>query len=328
MNAFGYARATDVAAAVAIAAAEPGAVFVAGGTEQLNLIKDRIQQPALLVDINPLPLATIDVDERSLRLGALARMSDVAADPRVGERFPVLREALLLSASPQVRNMAALGGNLLQRTRCPYYRTAGFACNRRDPGSGCAAIGGENRWHAVFGDSEHCIAVYPSDLAVALVALVALVHAEGPNGPRTIPLEDLHLLPGDTPERETALEHGELIVGIEVPVSPVARRSTYLKVRDRASFEFALVSVAAALELADDGTVRDARLALGGVAPKPWRARAVEAALRGRPLSEATVAGAAGATAEGATPQPGNAFKVELAKCAVVRALNMVGGTA
>jgi xanthine dehydrogenase YagS FAD-binding subunit len=274
-----------------------------------------------------LPLTTIEVGQDILRIGALARMGDIAADPAVRDAFPVLAQALLSAASPQVRNMAAIGGNLLQRTRCPYFRVGDFACNRRDPGSGCAAIGGENRWHAIVGGSDHCIAVHPSDPAVALLALDAIVLTEGPRGPRRIPLAEFYLLPGDTPERETALEHGELIVAVELPVSPVARNSAYLKVRDRASFEFALVSVAAALHL-EDGVVREARLALGGVAPVPWRAREADEALRNQSLNEDTIARAADAAVEGATPQPGNTFKVELARRAVVRALGVVGGLA
>ena len=326
MNAFQYARAADVGSAVATLTAEPDAVFIAGGTEQLNLIKEHIQAPSLLVDINTLPLTAIEASEQAVWIGALARMGDIAADPAIQDAFPVLAQALLSAASPQVRGMAAIGGNVLQRTRCPYYRVGNFACNRRDPGSGCAAIGGENRWHAILGGSDHCIAVHPSDPAVALLALDAVVLTEGVSGSRRIPFTEFYLLPGDTPERETVLEHGELIVAIELPVSPVARRSAYLKVRDRASFEFALVSVAAALDVADDGTIREARLALGGVAPAPWRAREAEEALRGQILGEATIAHAAEAALAGAKPQPSNAFKVELTRRAVVRALGTVGG--
>lgn len=324
MNAFRYARAADVPAAVATVVGESGAVFIAGGTEQLNLIKGRIQQPSLVVDINALPLTTIETDEGVVRIGALARMSDVAADPTIRDDYPVLAQALLVAASAQVRNMAAIGGNLLQRTRCPYYRVGGFACNRRDPGSGCAAIGGENRWHAILGGSEHCIAVHPSDPAVALLALDAAVLTAGPAGERRIPLRELYVLPGDTPERETVLEHGELIVGIALPIAAVTRRSSYLKVRDRESFEFALVSVAAALHV-EDGVVREARLALGGVAPMPWRARAAEDAMRNQALDEQSIALAAEVAVAEATPQPGNTFKVELARRAVVRALTTVG---
>jgi xanthine dehydrogenase YagS FAD-binding subunit len=324
MNAFQYARANHVAAAVATVSGEPRAAFIAGGTEQLNLLKDRIQTLSLLVDINALPLTAIETGPDFLRIGALARMGDIAAEPAVRDAYPVLSQALLSAASPQVRNMAAIGGNLLQRTRCPYFRVGHFACNRRDPGSGCAAIGGENRWHAIFGGSEHCIAVHPSDPAVALLALDAIVVTEAPSGSRRIPLASFYRLPGDTPQRETVLEHGELIVAIELPAAPGARRSAYLKVRDRASFEFALVSVAAALHL-EDGVVREARLALGGVAPVPWRARAAEEALRGQPIEAMTITRAAETAVADATPQPGNGFKVELARRAVARALAIVG---
>jgi xanthine dehydrogenase YagS FAD-binding subunit len=264
--------------------------------------------------VNALPLAAVEaLPSGGVRIGALARMADVARHQLIREPYRVLAEALEAGASAQLRNMATMGGNLMQRTRCPYFRDVAFACNKRAPGSGCAAIGGVNRWHAILGTSDHCIAVHPSDAAVALAALEATVRVQGPAGERTIPFADFHRLPGDTPHVETALEHGELITAIDLPALPWARRSHYRKVRDRASYEFALVSAAVALDLAD-GRVRDARIALGGVGTKPWRAHAAEAALRGQPLDERTIAAAAEAAVAGATPRPDNAFKVELAR--------------
>ncbi|MBV9521731.1 MAG: FAD binding domain-containing protein, partial [Alphaproteobacteria bacterium] len=255
---------------------------------------------------------------------ALARMSDVADHPEVRASYPVIAEALLASASPQVRNMATMGGNLLQRTRCGYFRDAAMACNKRAPGSGCAAIGGEHRLHAVLGGSEHCIATHPSDLAVALAALDAVIVTRGPSGERRIPAETFHLLPGDTPERENALARGELILAIEVPDDRHARRSHYLKVRDRASFEFALASAAVALAI-DDGTIRAARIALGGIATKPWRAREAEEMLIGAAAGEASFERAASAALAGAQPLEQNAFKVQLARRTLVRALSTIG---
>jgi xanthine dehydrogenase YagS FAD-binding subunit len=326
VNPFTYTLAIDIDAAVAQMAGEPGAAFVAGATELANWMKDGIQSPTLLIDINALPLNEIIVSADGLRLGALARMSDVAATPAIRRAYPVLSEALELGASPQIRNMGTMGGNLLQRTRCPYFRETSFPCNKRDPGSGCAALSGEHRLHAIFGASDACIAVHPSDLAVALTALGALVHTRRPGGARTFPIDELYVPPGDAPDRETILEHGELIIGVEIPNSPFAARSYYLKVRERASFEFALVSVAACLELAGpDNIVRSARIALGGVAYKPWRARAAEAVLIGSRLSDQRMSAAGAAAVEGAQPHRDNAFKVQLAEHAVVRALTTVG---
>jgi xanthine dehydrogenase YagS FAD-binding subunit len=327
MHPFSYARVGDVASAVALASSHPNAAFVAGGTELLNWIKDGLVGHTLLIDVNGLPLGQVAVAADGARIGALARMSDVAAIPALRAAFPVLSEALLAGASPQVRNMASIGGNLLQRTRCWYFRDAAFACNKRWPGAGCPAIAGENRWHAILGGSDQCIAVHPSDLAVALLALDATVLLEGPGGTRRIAIDDFYLLPGQTPEHETALGAGELIVGIEVPTTGFAARSHYLKVRDRASFEFALVSAAVALDL-DDGTVRDARVALGGVAPRPWRAREAEAALRGQPLTPETVAAAGAAAVQSAVGYEHNAFKIELTRRVIARALATVGGLA
>jgi xanthine dehydrogenase YagS FAD-binding subunit len=302
------------------AAAEPGGMFIAGGTDLMQLLKDNVFAPTRLVDLDGLPMRGIEVTPAGIRIGALERMSDVAANPAVRRDWPVIAEALLASASPQVRNMATMGGNLLQRTRCGYFRDTGFACNKRVPGSGCPAIHGENRMLAILGGSEHCIASHASDLAVALVALDATVALSGPNGVRRVPVGELHRLPGDTPHIETILEPGEIIVALEVPASAVARRSHYLKVRDRASFEFALVSAAVALDT-DGGMIREAHVAMGGVGTKPWRLPAVEMALRGQPVGQATFVAAASVAPEGAMPRRQNGFKVKLMQRTLVRAL-------
>jgi xanthine dehydrogenase YagS FAD-binding subunit len=316
-----YARATDVDSAIATVREHRDSAFLAGGTTEIDLVRQNVLRPGLLVDINDLPLNRVeDLPEGGLRIGALARMSDVAQAAGVVRRFPVISQALLLGASAQLRNMASMGGNLCQRVRCSYFRDATSPCNKRDPGSGCAALGGFNRGHAILGTSDKCIATHPSDVAVALVALDAVVHTRGPGSERAIPVDDFFLLPGDSPEREHPLEHGELIVAIEVPATPTARRSIYLKFRDRESYEFALVSVAAAVRI-QDGTIADVRLALGGVGTKPWRARRAEASLLGQPAGEASFAEAAGQELAMATPRPLNAFKVELAQRAIVRAL-------
>ena len=327
MRPFSYLQASDEGAAVATVAENPSASFVAGGTEMLNWMKDGIEEPGLLVDVNALPFKDVEARGHSVRIGAMCTMSDVASEPAVREAYPALAEALEASASPQLRNMATIGGNLLQRTRCPYFRETSFACNKRSPGSGCSALAGEHRMHAILGASDACVAVHPSDLAVALVALDAVVHTRGAGGERTIPIDDFYLLPGSAPERETVLQHGELIVGVEVPASPFAARSRYLKVRERASYEFALVSTAVAIELVD-GTVSSARVALGGVAPKPWRARAAEEVLVGDRLDAAAIAAAGAVAVRGARPLRDNAFKVRLAERAVVRALSEIGGAA
>jgi xanthine dehydrogenase YagS FAD-binding subunit len=324
---FSYLQASDEGAAVATVAKNPSASFVAGGTEMLNWMKDGIEEPDLLVDVNALPFKDVEVRGHNVRIGAMCTMSDVASEPAVREAYPALAEALEASASPQLRNMATIGGNLLQRTRCPYFRETSFPCNKRSPGSGCSALAGEHRMHAILGASDACVAVHPSDLAVALVALDAVVHTRGAGGERTIPIDDFYLLPGSAPERETVLQHGELIVGVEVPASPFAARSRYLKVRERASYEFALVSTAVAIELVD-GTVSSARVALGGVAPKPWRARAAEEVLVGGRLDAAAIAAAGAVAVRGARPLRDNAFKVRLAERAVVRALSEIGGAA
>lgn len=327
MKPFSYLRAEDTASALASLSAHPDAAYIAGGTTLLDLMKDQVAQPALLVDITRLPLRGIEASEDGVLIGALTTMSEVAEHALIRQRYPLVVEALLASASQQLRNMATLGGNLLQRTRCSYFRDPVFACNKRVPGSGCAALTGENRTHAILGTSAHCIATHGSDLAVALVALDAHVLLEGPAGRRRMALRDLYLLPGATPEREHVLAPAELIVAIELPTAFNASRSAYLKVRDRASYEFALVSAAAALEL-EGATIRAARLALGGVGTIPWRARSAELILQGAPLSREVFAAAAVAALEGAQPQRDNAFKIELARRTVVRILSEVGGVA
>ena len=276
MHPFSLERPADLAAALALRAqagrTDADVEYIAGGTDMVQLLQENVRRPVRLVSLAGLLDNTVEVTAQGLHLGASATMADVAANPKVAAEYPVIAEALLNSASPQVRNQATMGGNLLQRTRCPFFRDTGYsACNKRAPGSGCAALGGENRWHAVLGGSEHCIAVHASDLAVALVALDAVVHVRGSRGERTVPLAEFHRLPGATPHIETVLRPSEVITAIVVPSSPAARRSHYLKVRDRASFEFAVVSAAVALEMQADGRIRQARVALGGVGTRPWR---------------------------------------------------------
>jgi xanthine dehydrogenase YagS FAD-binding subunit len=317
-----YSRATDIDAALALAAASPTSAFLAGGTNEVDLLRAGLSASTHLVDINDLPLSAVeDRGDDGLHIGALARMSDVARNPSVADRYPAISRALLLSASEQLRNMASMGGNLLQRTRCPYLRDGVSPCNKRVPGSGCAALEGLNRGHAVLGTSERCIATHPSDVAVALVAFDAVVWTLGSRGARALPIDDFFLLPGATPDVEHPIGPGELILGIDVPAAPIASGSTYLKVRDRQSYEFALVSVAAALEV-QKGMVVDARLGLGGVGTKPWRARRAEAELVGGPASEAAFRRAAEAELEPAVVREHNAFKVELAQRAIVRGLS------
>jgi xanthine dehydrogenase YagS FAD-binding subunit len=320
----GYSRAATVEEALALADGTPGSAFLAGGTTEIDLIRAGIAHDDHLVDINDLPLTAVEpLPNGGLRIEALARMSDVAREPAVVERFPAISQALLLGASQQLRNMASMGGNLLQRTRCAYLRDGISPCNKRDPGSGCAALDGFNRGHAILGASEHCIATHPSDVAVALAAFDAVVHTVRRDGERFIAFDDFFPLPGAAPELEHPLDRGELIVGIEVPRATIARRSVYLKLRDRRSYEFALVSVAAALEV-EGGVVADARLAFGGVAPRPWRARLAEAALIGGPADATAFRLAADAELEEAVVRRHNAFKVELAARAAVRALSAV----
>jgi xanthine dehydrogenase YagS FAD-binding subunit len=321
MRAFDYLRAGSVDDAI-MALADPDTRCLAGGTNLLDLMKGYVEQPTRLVDITRLPLADIrGLPGGGLRIGALVSNTDLANDRTVRERYPLLSQALVAGASPQLRNMASVGGNLLQRTRCHYFTDVGFdACNKRRPGSGCAARDGSNRIHAILGASDQCIAVHPSDMCVALVALDAAVEVLSRSGVRHIPMSEFHRLPGTTPERETELRRDELITAVTLPASRFAAHAHYLKVRDRASYEFALVSVAAALDM-EGNRVRDARIALGGVAHKPWRASAAERALVGHTLDDATLTAAAAAATHGARPYRDNAFKVTLAQRAVVRAL-------
>jgi xanthine dehydrogenase YagS FAD-binding subunit len=328
MHAFTYTRPADVGDALQAGAAQ-GSAFVGGGTNLLDLIKGDVAQPVRLVDINRLPLAQIrELPGGGLSIGALARNSDTANHALVRQRYPVLSEALLSGASPQLRNMATVGGNLMQRTRCAYFADVGFAmCNKRNPGSGCGALQGRNRMHAVLGGSRQCVAVNPSDMNVALVALDAVVLLRGPQGERRLALTEFHRLPGNTPERDTNLLPGELIIAVELPPAWPNMRSHYLKVRDRASYAFALASAAVVLEI-DGQTIRRARIALGGVATKPWRAEAAERALTGRRLDEGSLKAAAALAMRDARPLRENAFKVELAQRAIVRALQEAGGSA
>ncbi len=326
MKPFSYTRATAADAAVQEVAGDRAAKFIGGGTNLLDLMKDGIEQPDRLVDINRLPLVQIaEMPRGGVRIGALARNSDTANHPLIRERYPLLSQAILAGASPQLRNMATNGGNLLQRTRCYYFYDTAMPCNKREPGSGCSALEGYNRIHAILGASENCIATHPSDMGVALAALDAVIQVQGPRGGRQIPIADFHRLPGDTPHIDTTLQHGELITAIDLPASPFAQRSHYLKLRDRASYAFALVSVAAALDL-KNGTIRAARVALGGVAHKPWRAVEAEKILVGAKANEQTFQRAAEATVRDAKTYKYNAFKVEMAKRAIVLALETAVG--
>jgi xanthine dehydrogenase YagS FAD-binding subunit len=318
---FQYERATDTANAVALLGRTPGAMFLAGGTNLVDLLKLGVAKTDLLVDVSHLALDRIEeLPDGGIRVGAMVRNSDLAADRMIRTRYPVLAQALLSGASGQLRNMATTGGNLLQRTRCVYFQDVTRACNKRSPGSGCPAREGFHRELAILGASEACIATHPSDMAVALVALDATVQVLGPAGERRIPLIDFHRLPGDEPQRDTTLQHNELITSVDIPPLGFARRSMYRKVRDRASYAFALVSVAVALDLAD-GVVRDVRIGLGGVAHKPWRALRAEAALRGQPANERSFRQGIDAELAEARPLRDNAFKVPLAGNVVARCL-------
>jgi xanthine dehydrogenase YagS FAD-binding subunit len=327
MRAFEYVRADSAAGARALARETGEARFYAGGTTLVDLMKSDVERPQRVIDISRLPLTGIELRGDVLRIGALARNSDVAYDPVVARRFPAVAEALLSGASGQIRNAATIGGNLLQRTRCTYFRETRWRCNKREPGSGCDALEGFNRGHAVLGTSESCIATFPGDLPVALCAFSARVVVEGDGGERAIALDDFYVLPGDRPERENVLARGELITAIELSADPLYERSHYLKIRDRASYEFALASVACAIELDGDRIAR-ARLALGGVATVPWRARDAEKMLEGAPPGDAVYRRAADAALSGARTRAHNGYKVELAKRAVVRALRTVCGGA
>jgi xanthine dehydrogenase YagS FAD-binding subunit len=334
MQPFIFERSSTVADAIARGGAS-GATFVAGGTTLVDLMKLDVETPSRLVDINHLPLDAIEVAaDGSIRVGAMVRNSTLAYDRRIVAGYPALSQAILSGASAQLRNMATTGGNLLQRTRCYYFRDTVYPCNKREPGSGCAALDGYNRIHAVLGGSNACIATHPSDMAVALVALDAAVHVAGPGGERVVPIADFHVLPGATPHIETVLGRGELVTHVTLPARPFAARSAYVKLRDRASFEFALASAAAALAI-DGDRIADARLALGGVATKPWRAVDAEQVLIGATLREGrpeerVMRAAADAALRGATPRRHNAYKIELAKRAIARAVVLAvaaGGT-
>ena len=333
MKPFDYERASDPDAAVTAVAERPGARFLAGGTNLVDHLKLGVAEPDLLVDIGHLDLAEIeDLDDGGLRIGAMVRNSDLAADPRVRRDYPVLSRALLSGASGQLRNAATTGGNLLQRTRCVYFQDTTTPCNKREPGSGCSAIGGYTRYHAILGASEDCIATHPSDMAVALAALDATVIVLGADGRKRIPVTELHRLPGSEPHRDTVLEHGDLITAVDLPAPmPGTTRtvSTYRKIRDRASYAFALVSVAAVLDLDTEGPtpiIRSARLALGGVAHAPWRARRAEEILTGATATREVLRQAAAAELEAARPVRGNEFKVPMAQGALVTVLAELAG--
>ena len=320
MKNFVYVNADDAASAVSLHGQTPGAKFLGGGTNLVDLMRENIEQPDALVDVSHLSGEIIDLPGGGLLIGAGVKNTVVARHRLVREHFPVLAEALLQGASGQIRNMATVGGNLMQRTRCYYFYDGAARCNKREPGAGCDAVGGFNRIHAVLGTSESCIATHPSDMCVALAALDAVVHVEGPSGARQLPFLDFHRLPGDTPQTDTNLRPDELITAVELPAAPFAGHSLYRKVRDRSSYAFALVSVAAALEI-EDGAVKQVRLALGGVAHKPWRALEAEQTLQGAPATEQTFRRAAEAELATARGFEHNAFKIELAKRVIVGAL-------
>ena len=321
MRPFKYVRANETSEAVRAVAANPQAKFLAGGTNILDLMKEDVERPNELVDLTRLKLAEIKAAGGGISIGALAKNTETANHPLIRKNYPLLTQAIVAGASGQLRNMATNGGNLMQRTRCQYFYDTAMPCNKREPGSGCGALEGLNRIHAIFGWSDKCVATYPGDMANALYALEAVVRVRGVQGrERTIPINDFHRLPGDTPEKDNNLQHGELITAIELPKSNFAKNSYYLKVRDRASYAFALVAVAAALEM-DRGRIRQARIVLGGVAHKPWRSMEAEALLSGKPASEESFRQAAEAALKGAKPLAHNAYKVELGKRAIIRAL-------
>jgi xanthine dehydrogenase YagS FAD-binding subunit len=321
MIGFQFSRAHDVADAVRQIATEPSAKFIAGGTNLIDLMKQDVERPLRLIDISRLPLKSVEeAANGGLRIGALVPNADLAYHPLIAQRYPMLASSILAGASAQLRNMASTGGNLLQRTRCCYFYDTATPCNKREPGSGCSAIGGLNRMHAILGASESCIATHPSDMCVALVALDATVHVAGPGGQRAIAFADFHRLPGDAPQRDTTLQASEIVTAIELPERGFPAHHTYLKIRDRLSYAFALVSAAVGLEL-EGNTIKDARLALGGVAHKPWRDPTAETALRGQPASPSTFARAADIVLRDAKGYEHNRFKIDLARRAVVRAL-------
>lgn len=321
MRPFKYVRLINTTAAARVVAANAQAKFLAGGTNLLDLMKDDVERPDEVVDLTRLKLRTIKAAGGGVSIGALATNAQTANHPIIRNNYPLLTQAIVAGASPQLRNMATNGGNLLQRTRCQYFYDTAMPCNKREPGTGCGALQGLNRYHAIFGWSDACVATYPGDMANALYALDAVVKISGPDGrERSVPVHDFHRLPGDAPQKDTNLAHGEIITSIELPRSSFARNSYYLKVRDRASYAFALVAVAAALEL-DGNRIREARIVLGSVAHKPWRTRDAEALLAGRPASEESFRMAADVALKDARPLEHNAYKVELAKRAIVRAL-------
>jgi xanthine dehydrogenase YagS FAD-binding subunit len=318
---FQYVRANDVADAVRQMAADPTAKLIAGGTNLIDLMKENVERPSRLIDISRLQLRAVEeTADGGLRIGALVPNSDLAYHPLIAQRYPMLASAILAGASAQLRNMASTGGNLLQRTRCAYFYDTATPCNKREPGSGCSAINGLNRIHAILGASEACIATHPSDMCVALAALEAKVHVTGSAGSRVIGFSEFHRLPGDAPQRDTNLQPNEIITAVELPPRGFATNYTYLKIRDRLSYAFALVSIAAGLELEGD-TIKDARLALGGVAHKPWRDTTAEAALRGQAANEAAFSQAADLLLRDASGYEHNSFKIELARRGIVRAL-------
>jgi xanthine dehydrogenase YagS FAD-binding subunit len=320
MNRFSYFRPSTVADAVSEAAGRD-VRFLAGGTNLIDLMKENVERPVRLVDVNRLPLAKIEeIEGGGLRLGALVTNADTAYELRVQQRYPLLSSAILAGASAQLRNAATNGGNLNQRTRCYYFYDTATACNKRKPGSGCGAIGGVNRIHAILGSSDQCIATHPSDMCVALAALSAQIRVTGPEGERVIPIADYHRLPGDEPQRDNTLRRGELVTAIDLPAEDFSRNYTYLKLRDRLSYAFALVSVAVAMRL-DGGSIKEARIALGGVAHKPWRVAGAEAVLSGQTPSDQAFASAADALLAGAKGQGENDFKIPLARRAIIRAL-------
>ena len=328
MKTFDYTRANSTEEALSAVNSIDRAMFLGGGTNLIDLMKEGVEQPDHLIDVTKLSLAQIEeLPNGGIRIGAMARNSTTANHPLIRQRYPVLSQAFLAGASPQLRNMATVGGNLMQRTRCYYFTDITMPCNKREPGSGCAAIEGFNRIHAILGASQQCIATHPSDMCVALAALDAVVRVQGNNGEREIPLVDFHTLPGDTPQIETELQPGELITAVDLPGIDWANNSYYLKVRDRNSYAFALVSVAAALNV-QDNIIQDARVAMGGVAHKPWRVFEAEEMLEGKPANEETFRQAAETALAGAQTYEHNAFKVELGKRAIVRALSTVVGLA
>lgn len=322
MNQFEYTRANSQQSAINALAKDKGAMFLAGGTNLVDLMKRGVTSPSRLVDINELPMAKVEQSGNGLRIGALARNSDVSENELVIKHFPLLSLAFKAGASPQLRNMATVGGNMMQRTRCTYFYDTAMPCNKREPGSGCGAIGGYNRMHAIFGGNDKCIAVHPSDMCVALVALDATVTVAGPKGERKIPFANFHKLPGDNPEKDNTLQTGELITGVTIPFNNLSAHSHYLKIRDRASYAFALVSVAAALDI-KNGTIQDVRLAMGGVAHKPWRLSDAEKLLKGQPANEASFARAAQVAMQYAKSYGHNDFKLKLAPNAIVEALKI-----